>query len=91
MATNIPLFVSINNLPIALDSDRLDEGDGIEETFRKNNALYHQSCRLLFNNSKLERAGKRFANNESPASGINDERPKIESEEQLCILHKVYA
>lgn len=32
IATNIPLFVAINNLPIALDPGRLDEGDGIERS-----------------------------------------------------------
>ena len=76
IATNIPLFVAINNLPIALDPDRLDEGDGNEGTFRKNNAVYHQSCTPLFSNSKLERARKRSANSESLASGNNDERKK---------------
>ena len=76
IATNISLFVAVNNLPIALDPDRLDEGDGIEETFRKNNAVYHQYCQLLFSNSKLERARKRSANSESLASGNNNERQK---------------
>ena len=76
MTTNIPLFVAINHLPIALDPDRLNESDGIHETFKKNSALYHQPCRLLFNNSKLERARKRSANSDSLALGINDERSK---------------
>jgi hypothetical protein len=35
-----------------------DQGGGIEETLRKNNAKYNQSCGLLFSNSKLERARK---------------------------------
>ena len=42
-------------MPIDLDLARLDDGDGIEETLRKINARYHHSCRLLFNNTKLER------------------------------------
>jgi hypothetical protein len=44
VATNIPLFLAINALPIPLDPARLDEGDGIEETLRKNKGKYHQSC-----------------------------------------------
>ena len=59
IATNVPLFLVINSLLIALDPERLDEGNGIEETLRDNNAMYHQSCRSLFSNTKLERARKR--------------------------------
>ena len=59
LARNIPRFHSINQLPIKLNPARLDEGNGIEETLRKNKAQYHESCRLLFNNTKLQRAEKR--------------------------------
>ena len=48
IATNIPLFQGINQLPINLDPIILDEGGGIEETLRRNNGKYHQNCRLLF-------------------------------------------
>jgi hypothetical protein len=58
IATNIPLFVAIKALPISLDPARLDEGGGIEDTLRRKSAKYHQSCRLLFNNTKLQRAEK---------------------------------
>jgi hypothetical protein len=44
--TNISLFQVINQLPLILDPIRLDEGGGIEETLRRNNAKYHQNCRL---------------------------------------------
>ena len=61
IATNIPLSHAINEMPIVLDPARLDDGGGIEETLRRNKAQYHQSCRLMFNNTKLERARKRRA------------------------------
>jgi hypothetical protein len=61
IATNIPLFVAIKALPISLDPARLDEGGGIEDMLRRKSAKYHQSCRLLFNNTKLQRAEKRAA------------------------------
>ena len=48
IANNVPLFHAINELPIVLDPARLDEGNGIEETLKRNKAKYHQSCRLLF-------------------------------------------
>ena len=61
IATNVPLFQAINQQPIRLDMSRLDDGGGIEETLRRNNAKYHRSCRLMFSNSKLEHARKRAA------------------------------
>ena len=61
IAANIPLFHALNEMPIVLDQARLDEGEGMEQTLRKNKALYHQSCRVMFNNTKLERARKRKA------------------------------
>ena len=68
LATNIPLLHSLNALPIRLDPARLDEGGGIEATLREKKARYHESCRLLFNNTKLNRAEKR-----STSAGCCDE------------------
>ena len=59
IANNMPLFHAINCFPIPLNLARLDEGGGIEEKLMRNRAKYHQSCRLLFNNTKLQRAQKR--------------------------------
>ena len=69
LATNIPLFKAINHLPIKIDPSRLDEADGVEDTLRRNQAKYHQSCRLLFNNTKLQRAPKKKASSDSPTDG----------------------
>ena len=46
-------------MTINLDPVRLAEGDGIEVTLRASNARYHKSCKLLFNNTKLQKAEKR--------------------------------
>lgn len=53
LAKNIPQFQAINLLPIKLEPSRLDDGGGIEDTLRRNSAKYHQTCRLMFNNSNL--------------------------------------
>ena len=50
-------FNELEQLPIHLK--RLDEGNGIEMTMVANDAKYHQSCRLQYNNTKLQRADKR--------------------------------
>ena len=59
LARNIPLFHALNALPIKLDPGRLDTGEGIEKTLKDNKAKYHDSCRRLFCNTKLERAQKK--------------------------------
>jgi hypothetical protein len=60
---NISEFAKINEMPIPLDIRRIDEGDGIEAAFIKKEAKYHESCRLMFNNTicallLLSRQGK---------------------------------
>ena len=93
LATNIPLFQAINLLPFIFDPSRLSEGDGIEATLCKNSAnlcknsaKYHQSCRLLFNNTKLQRAQK------GKLLLKAQQRAAIRSEEQVLIaINAFYA
>ena len=59
LAKHIPLFNEINALPIPMDIRRLDDGTGIDATLIGNNAKYHNSCRIKFNNTKLLRVQKR--------------------------------
>ncbi|VDI78446.1 Hypothetical predicted protein [Mytilus galloprovincialis] len=58
LGKNIPLFHELNAIPIPLDIRRLNHGEGIESTMKKENAKYHNLCRIKFNNTKLERAQK---------------------------------
>ena len=48
-----------------MDITQLDDGSGIENTLRLNNAKYHSTCILMFNNSKLERDKKRCVSQRS--------------------------
>lgn len=68
MARNILRFQSLHQLPINIDPARLDEGGGKEETLRQNKARYHETCRLLFNNTNFQRAEKRS----TPAATRNE-------------------
>ena len=88
IATNLPLFQTINVLPIVLDPSRLNDGDGIEDTLKRNKAKYHQSCRLMFNNSKLERARKRTSstNNQLDEGHIKIQRNNPEGRQSWCFL-----
>lgn len=51
LSKNIPEFAKINEMPIPLDIRRVDEGGGIKAALIKNEAKYHESCRLQFNNT----------------------------------------
>ncbi len=65
LAENLEAFDKIGCLPLTLKLSRLDEGQGIEATFRLCKAKWHDSCRLLFNKTKLQRAEKRKMPQES--------------------------
>ena len=86
IARNVPLFKAINQMPIILEPGRLDQGEGIEETLRKNKAKYHQSCRLLFNNNKLERARKRRRTTEERVEDVPSKRRRSSIENRACFL-----
>ena len=75
-------------MPINLDPVRLDEGDGIEVTLRANNVLYHKSCKLLFNNTKLQRAEKRSSTATPIDDGSSNEtrRKSVEPIYMECFL-----
>ena len=88
LATNIPLFHSINSLSIKLDPARLDEDGGIEKSLRQKKALYHESCSLLFNYTKLSGAEKRStsAGNSDEGGRSNIPRKFQEAKTQECLF-----
>ena len=89
IAIKVRLFHAINELPIALDPARLNEGGVVEKTLGMNKAQYHQSCCLLFNNNKLDRARTRRANADStqPVEGRTKlKRTTLEGGESECFL-----
>ena len=89
IATNIPLFHALNEMPIKLDPARLDDGGGIEETLRRNKAQYHQSCRFKFNSTKLKYAGlratKRKAESAQPVE-CQTKLTRTSLKSQMCFI-----
>lgn len=61
IAEHLKAFNKIGCLPRTLNLSRLDEGEGIEAAFRLHSAKWHDSCRLQYNKTKLQRAVKRKA------------------------------
>ena len=60
---NLMRFSDIDELPVKILLERLDDDDGIEATLRCRKASWHKSCRCKFNATKLERAEKRRSDN----------------------------
>ena len=75
LAKHIPVFNEVNVLPIPMDIQRLDDGTGIDATLIGNNAKYHNSCRIRFNNTKLLRVQKRVKS-QVPSTSL-EESPKF--------------
>ena len=61
LGANLNSFSKIGSLPMDIDIARLDDGSGIENTLRKNQAKWHKSCRNKVDNQKLNRAAKKRA------------------------------
>src|SRR6218665_3940540 len=59
LQTNIEILQSLFALPIPINPTRLDNGTGVENTLSQNQAKYHSSCYLLFNNTQVDRAKER--------------------------------
>ncbi len=59
LAQHLLQFKAHGHVPMDLDIERLDEGDGMEATMRKHNASWHKTCRLRFNQIQLDRVARR--------------------------------
>ena len=46
-------------MPMPIDVRRIDDGDGIGNTLINHHVKYHEACRLMFNNTKLQMAQRR--------------------------------
>lgn len=66
-------FKKKNSLPTTINFNRLDDGSGGNSTLLKNNATYHKTCSLKFNQKELLRAQKRFETIIETGPAVNDE------------------
>ena len=49
LSLNITRFSELNELPMPIDLRRLNEGNGVEATLRKNKAKWYKFCHSKFN------------------------------------------
>jgi hypothetical protein len=60
LADHLLAFKEINCSPLSIVS-RLTEGEDLQQTLSSHDAKWHDSCRLQYNKTKLERVAKRQA------------------------------
>ena len=90
LSENIKQFHTLNCLPIYINPKRLDNGDGITKTLIDNCASYHLSCKLLFNNEKLQRVKNRNNSRkhklETTLESPREKRQRLEKSVLKCFI-----
>ena len=76
IAHYIDAFHSLNELPFNINFEAIDDGSGVANTLKVNNAVWHKTCRNKIDKQKLERAQKRMA---SDTGDKSSKRLKIET------------
>ena len=95
LASHLLQFQAHGHMPMNIDIRTLDDGDGIEATLMRHHASWHKTCRLKFNQTKLERLGMRSTlEEEEEEEGINNKKEGDEKgslQEEKCKQNEVSA
>ena len=59
LAENVTAFCDAGCLTTTLDISRINDGDGVEATLQRHAAKFHNTCKLEYSNTRLQRAIKR--------------------------------
>jgi len=65
LAKHLMEFHSLGHMPMTINMERIDDGDGIEATMIRHQACWHKTCRVKFNQTKLDRLNEKLAQKES--------------------------
>lgn len=85
LSLNLVRFNELHEMPIPIDLNRLDDGNGLEPTLQEHKAKWHKSCYLKFNTTKLQRAEKR----KSAVKGSDDDSTTSKKYTRQSITNKV--
>ena len=91
MAKNLIKVNELNLLSKTLHLNRIDKGEGVETALISNNAKWHKSCRLQFNNTKFERAQKEYKIKVRHVLIIKQKVHQNEKDQQKLVMTKVNA
>ncbi len=71
LAENLVGFESLGQVPLDIDTSRLNDGQGIKQTLIDNNAKWHASCARACSKMKLDRKRKSGLKNEAQQESIS--------------------
>ena len=71
MAAHLVQFEALGHMPIDTGIERLNDGNGIEATVMIHHASWHKTCRLKFNQAKLERLQRKSVEEGKAQSGTS--------------------
>ena len=91
LAKNLIKFNKLNLLPKTLQLNRIDKGEGVETALISNNAKWHKSCRLQFNDTEFERAQKEYKIKVRHVLIIKEKVHQNEKDQQKLVMTKVNA
>ena len=80
-------FQSLGCVPMDIDINRLNDGDGIEATLMRYQAYWHKTCRLNFNPTKLDRLNKKVVQEENEISiQTCSNHNKVDLKDATCLF-----
>lgn len=88
LGKNIKEFHDLGQLPYVLNESLIANLNDLKNVFSQNQAVWHKSCFLKFNNTELQRAQERISKNIKATNTI-DSHPvthEIESEINSCLF-----
>ena len=89
LSRNLQQFASLGYIKTLVS--RLDEGNGIEQTFIDQKASWHKSCYSQYNSTKLKRAEKRKSqeeNNDTSHCKFTRLNASISDQTDICFICK---
>ena len=86
LAEHLIQFQSLGHVPMDIDINMLDDGDGIEATLMRHQACWHKTCRLNFNQTKLDRLNKKVVQEENEISiQTRSNHNKVDLKDATCL------
>ncbi|MGH0137981.1 UNVERIFIED_CONTAM: hypothetical protein FKN15_068919 [Acipenser sinensis] len=89
LAGHLSQFQELGHMPMDIDPERLNDGDGMEATMMTDLAGWHKTCRLKFNQRKLELQRKsREERKAGTSSAVHtlSKHGNIDLTEPICFL-----
>jgi len=88
LAEHLAQFEMHKSMPLEIDLNRFNDGDGIEATLMRHSAHWHKACRVKFSQTKLDRLEKKNkdSSNESLSMQTRSSHECVQLDEDRCFF-----